>query len=120
MRKLFRTDIPDDLVGKILRCVGFTGLSDGKELRCQYIDTEILADTLTEIWPYYRPCYAKRYLKNELSYRNLITVVKHVLQTKGRTLISKERKSEGNSFTTYRLDGATQISQPAPFHLTFD
>lgn len=123
MRKLFRTDIPDDLVVKILRCVGFTGLSDGKELRHQYIDTDILAETLTELWPYYIPCHAKRYLKNDLTYYNLITIVRHVLRTRGRTLIAKERKSQGSSFTTYRLDGInspTLHATPTPFLLTFE
>lgn len=121
MTKLFRKDIPDEVVDKLCRALGFTGLNDGKELRHRNYDKVLLEEALSLIWPYYVPCHAKRFLRSEPSFVEAITILRQVMRARGRTLIVRERKPGGISRTSYQLDKSlVEVSQETSFSITFD
>jgi hypothetical protein len=129
MRKLFRAPIPDDLATKLCISLGFiNGLDDYSDIRKRTFDRPLFEEAISELSGYYVPCWRDRYLKVDMSYQNGITILRHVLRDRNRDLIVKERKCNGKSITTYRMDtplpvrplpGTTQIPE-VNFTLTFD
>jgi hypothetical protein len=133
MRKLFRAPIPDDLATKLCISLGFPrGLGDYSDIRRRTHDRTLFEEAISELSGYYVPCWRDRYLKVDMSYQNGITILRHVLRERGRDLIVRERKSDGKSITTYRMDtplpsgtpaaaeaGSTPVPPPN-FTLTFD
>ena len=51
---------------------------------------------------YYIPCKARTYL-NDLNEKNIITILKQFIKTKGYTIISREKYSNKKKFIIYQL-----------------
>ena len=115
MKKILRQAIPDDLADKLLRSVGFAGIHDRTELVRMCIKEDLFEEAITELWAYYQPCHAKKFLERDLTEHNIITIIRHVLRSRGQNLIPKERKHDYNSYTTYRISPADNAPVlPAP------
>ena len=109
--QLFRYKPPLDLVKKILICFG---LDDFEDRRCFNRDMleqinaveqiECLKDKLSI---YYLPCKARNYL-NELTEKNIITLLRQLVKLYGYTLNSAEKYSRGVKKIIYQVIPITE------------
>lgn len=105
MRKLFRKTVPDDLINKVVSALGFRGMNDRCEVGFKSLLKEQMSEVLSELWPYYTPCYAKIFLVPDR--RKFVTVSRQLLRLKGASL--HQRKVKGRC-TFYSLS----LPEPPP------
>ena len=109
--QLFRYKPPLELVLKILNCFGLEDLDDRRcfnRVMLEDIDAvehiEILKD---ELAIYYLPCKARNYL-NQLTEKNIITLLRQLVKLYGYTLSSCEKYSRGVKHIIYQVIPITE------------
>lgn len=117
-RQLFRETPSDDVLVLLLRALGLRGLDDARELLQRNLDQALVEEAFTYLYPYYRKCYADKYLTAEPSFVKVITVARQVLRTRGRTLIAQEKSIGGKKRVVWRLDG--DLKKETGFYCAFD
>lgn len=104
--QLFTKIPPNDLFIKILNCFGFENMDDRRSFtrkHLSYINTVKKLENLIPLLKiYYIPCKARTYL-NSLTEKNVITVLRQVLKTRGHTLNSSEKYVKGAKFIIYNI-----------------
>ena len=104
--QLFRKNPTDELIQKIVIAFGFRSLNDR---RCFSrndlikLDTvNIIKDLKPELELYYLPCKARTFL-NDLNCKNVVTILRQCIKTKGFIIFSREKYCKGDKFIVYNL-----------------
>ena len=117
MKKLFRAEVPNDILEKLLRSVGFNGLSDKRELLTRTFNQTLAEEAFVEVWAYYTPCFARVFLRDKPTFIQTITVCRQILRQRGVALSSREISRAGKKIYVWRLNNTVDENE---FHLTFD
>lgn len=59
----------------------------------------------------YTPCKARVYLDQPITLQRALTILKHVLRSSGRTLMSRERNVRGKKTTYYQIIGQDDVEK---------
>lgn len=112
--QLFKKIPDNELVLEILETFGISNLEDNKPFSRNDI---VSNDTIKKIESIkykleecYLPCKSRLYL-NSLTEKNIITILRQVVKTRGYTLSSREKYIKGVKFIVYsitRIDGNNQ------------
>ena len=104
--QLFRKTPSDELVNKIVAAFGFRTLSDRRSFSrsdLSKLDTVIKIKEMKGLLEqYYLPCKARTYL-NDLNSKNIVTILRQCIKTKGYTICSREKYLKGDKFIIYSL-----------------
>lgn len=104
--QLFKKLPDDEIVNKILNCFGLINLNDNRHFSRNDLkknnSVEKLYNLKKDLIDYYIPCKARTYL-NDLNEKNIITILKQFIKTKGYTIISREKYSNKTKFIIYQL-----------------
>ena len=104
--QLFRKVPSDEVLSKIVEAFGFRSLNDRRSFsRNDLLKLDTVAK-VQEMKPileqYYLPCKARTYL-NELTEKNVVTILRQCLKTKGYTICSREKYLKGDKFIIYSI-----------------
>ena len=102
MKNLFRMNPPQDTIMRVLDVVGWKTLRDQHKAHLKSIEDANAA--LTELWPYYQPCWARVYLKANPSLKEYMTIVRQILRTINKNITAVERRVNYKSKTYYYLE----------------
>ncbi len=104
--QLFRFIPPREVLMKLLNIFGLSGLDDNRNFtRHDMVKLNVLEEisnmknTLEE---YYLPCKARTYL-NDITYKNVITILRQVIRLYGHSVISREKYIKGDKFIIYQI-----------------
>lgn len=104
--QLFRKQPSDEIIQKIVIAFGFRSLTDR---RCfsradlyKLGTVEVIKELKPELETYYLPCKARTYL-NDLNCKNVVTILRQCIKTKGYTISSREKYLKGDKFIIYNL-----------------
>jgi len=105
--QLFKKKPTDDIIKELLYVTGFNSLEDPKEIsRIQLATTEVI-DKYLKIQPdianFYIPCKAKIYITEEPTAKNIITIIRHILKTRGYFVQSQEKYQSGHKTVFYKI-----------------
>jgi len=104
--QLFKKEPCDNIIEKLLNCFGLKNINDDRHFSredLKKIDSvNKIYEIKEELNKYYIPCKARTYL-NDLNEKNIITILKQFLKSKGYTIISREKYSKKNKFIIYKL-----------------
>lgn len=104
--QLFRKHPSDELFLRILNCFGLSDLDDSRSFSRN--DLKILKtvkhieNILPQLIECYLPCKARSYL-TRLTEKNVVTVLRQILRTRGYTMLSREKYVKGHKFIIYSL-----------------
>ena len=104
----FKEQPPDNLIQNAVESIGLTGISDFKWVSEGFLNPTLQHKVLKDIEPFYYPCYAKTFLKEEINYSNYITIVRQLLKTKGFVLERKTARRQ-LSKNVYIFEGQYRI-----------
>lgn len=128
--RLFREDVPDELVMKFFSCLGLTSLTDCRWFYKTSITPficEKFDEMLVLLEPYYYP-HKKFLVQREMTDNRYMQVLRQLARAKGYVLESKEVRTKlcgkYNKTVMYRLH-STKVSIPIqtsedPFTVEFD
>ena len=98
MRNLFRAAVPEETISKLLLCVGWKTLKDPQRA---VLVPGLCAEAFTELWPYYWPVWAKKFLKDTPTLKEVITIIRQVLRQKNIQICAVERSCAPNKRKTF-------------------
>lgn len=106
INQLFIKHVDNDLVLRLLKCYGLSGLDDKKEF-CKFDilsnnTIEKVSTMIDDLSKYYLPCKAKVYLTN-LNERRVLTILKQVIRLEGYYLKAKEKTLNNKKVMFYKL-----------------
>jgi len=104
--QLFRK-LPDDIIiNKLLLAFGLTSLKDTNQFSrrdLETLGTVIAVENMkNELEQYYLPCKFRTYL-HDLNTKNVVTILRQFIKTKGYSIQSQEKYSKGDKFIIYGL-----------------
>ncbi len=115
--QLFKKIPDNDLILEILETFGISNLEDTKTFSRNDIihnntinKIENIKHKLEEC---YLPCKSRLYL-NQLTEKNIITILRQVVKTKGYTLNSKEKYIKGLKYIVYNIKKIEDINIVEP------
>ncbi len=104
--QLFRKHPSDEVVNRIVEAFGFRSLEDRRSFSRSDLaklntvnQIKQLKSTLEQ---YYLPCKARSYL-NDLNEKNIITILRQCIKTRGYTITSREKYLKGEKVIIYSL-----------------
>lgn len=104
--QLFRKVPSDEVLTKIVEAFGFRSLNDRRSFsRSDLLKLDTVAkvqEMKAVLEQYYLPCKARTYL-NELTEKNVVTILRQCLKTKGYTICSREKYLKGDKFIIYSI-----------------
>jgi hypothetical protein len=104
--QLFRKLPDEEIINKLLLAFGLTSLKDTNNFSRR--DLETLGTVIAiehmkqELEKYYLPCKSRTYL-HDLNTKNIVTVLRQFVKTKGYSIQSQEKYSQGDKFIIYGL-----------------
>ena len=78
------------MINSVVSALGFRSMQDRSEVGHRSLLKEKMLEVLSELWPYYTPCYAKLFLVPDR--RKFVTVVRQLLRLKGASLLQRKVK----------------------------
>ena len=104
--QLFRKLPDEEIINKLLLAFGLTSLKDTNNFSRRDLDTlgTVIAieHMKQELEKYYLPCKSRTYL-HDLNTKNIVTVLRQFVKTKGYSIQSQEKYSQGDKFIIYGL-----------------
>ena len=105
--QLFRKIPPKNVVINVLNVFGLKDFDDQRYFSRKDLETLRCVDTMNnKIKPllvdYYLPCKSRTYL-NDLTPKNVITVLRQIVRLYDYNVISKEKYIKGDKFIIYQL-----------------
>ena len=104
--QLFKVYPSTELIRQLLYAFGVNGLDDDTPFSRADLQRRNTVSNLIKLKPYlekcYIPCKARTYLNN-LTEKNVITILRQVLRHLGYTVFSKEKYMRGNKFILYHI-----------------
>ncbi len=104
--QLFRKPLSDELINRIVEAFGFRSLNDRRSfsrsdlLKLNSVENVKALKPLLE--QYYLPCKARSYL-SDLNEKNIVTILRQCIKTKGYTINSREKYLKGDKFIIYSI-----------------
>jgi hypothetical protein len=119
--QLFTKKPSDDIIKEILSVTGLGSLEEPKEIsRSQLSNPETIKKYL-EIQPivstYYIPCKSKKYITTDPTAKNIITVIRHLLKTRGYAVQSQEKYQSGHKTVFYKVAPKSAGKIPNELHI---
>lgn len=102
-KKLFRTPPPKELVESILRSSGLIGLHDLRWFSKDELRLTEQDEWLPQLYVYYLPCKAKRFLYDTIDGYRMITILRHILRPQGYDLHVQERLYRDQKQSLYQI-----------------
>ena len=102
-KKLFRCIPPKDMVESILRSSGLLGLHDLRWFSKDELKVDGQDEWIPQLYPYYLPCKAKRFLHDALDGARVITIIRHILRPQGYDLQVQERLYREQKQSLYQI-----------------
>ena len=118
--QLFKAYPTNELFNKVISAFGFDDIANTTPFSRNELKYLKTVEKINLLKPYlekcYIPCKARTYLNN-LTEKNVITILRQILKTKGYIVTSKEKYMKGHKFIVYRitekkLDEYIPVSQP--------
>ena len=114
--QLFRQPPPLELCERVLHAFGLSSFEDRTLFSRQDLETlqcvASMAQLKHELMQYYLPCKGRTYL-NDLTTKNVITILRQLARLFGHTMRSQEKYVKGRKFIIYQLtDIERQTYQP--------
>lgn len=104
--QLFRKALTDEVIQEIVSAFGFRSLKDRRSFSRSDLIKLDTVDKIKEMKPqleqYYLPCKARTYL-NDLNEKNVVTILRQCIKTRGYTITSREKYLKGDKFIIYSL-----------------
>tara|TARA_B100001758_G_C18256484_1_gene528622 strand:- start:479 stop:898 length:420 start_codon:yes stop_codon:yes gene_type:complete len=104
--QLFRFTPPRDVLIQLLECFGLEQLDDNRNFTradMEKMDTITKINELKQVLEeYYLPCKARTYL-NDITFKNVITILRQIVRLYGYSVISREKYMRGEKFIIYQL-----------------
>ena len=104
--QLFAKIPPYDLFIKILKCFGLDNINDKRSFTRKHLTYINTVEKMEELVPtlklYYIPCKARTYLNN-LTEKNVVTILRQILKTQQHSLNSREKYVKGSKFIIYNI-----------------
>tara|TARA_B100001094_G_C18153537_1_gene785108 strand:+ start:741 stop:1130 length:390 start_codon:yes stop_codon:yes gene_type:complete len=104
--QLFRILPSDEIITNLLYCFGLKNLDDNRHFSRDDLkkinSVENLYKIKKNLSDFYLPCKSRTYL-NDLNEKNIITILKQFIKTKGYTIISREKYTNKKKFIIYQL-----------------
>ena len=104
--QLFRKIPSEEIVVKIVEAFGFRSLKDRRSFSRSDLSKLDTVNKIKEmkilLEQYYLPCKARTYL-NDLTEKNIVTILRQCIKTKGYTINSREKYLKGDKFIIYSL-----------------
>lgn len=104
--QLFRFIPSREVLMKLLGIFGLSGLDDTRNFTKQDMEKLNTLDEMnklkTVLEEYYLPCKARTYL-NDITYKNIITILRQVIRLYGYSVISREKYIKGDKFIIYQI-----------------
>ena len=104
--QLFAKIPPYDLFIKILKCFGLDNINDKRSFTRKHLTYINTVQKMEELVPklklYYIPCKARTYLNN-LTEKNVVTILRQILKTQQHSLNSREKYVKGSKFIIYNI-----------------
>jgi len=104
--QIYSSQPSDELFQKIIEAFGLMEMNTKQSFTRIDLKNKDTLNKLTNLIPYlkkcYLPCKARTYL-NDLTYKNIITILRHALKTRGYTVLSREKYSKGTKYIHYRI-----------------
>jgi len=104
--QLFKQIPTRDLCIKVLNCFGLQNFDDTSCFSRKDLETIKTVDAMNKLKPelyrYYLPCKARTYL-NDLTTKNVITVLRQLVRIMGYSVYSREKYIRGEKFIIYNL-----------------
>ena len=104
--QLFRKYPSDEIINKVLSTFMISDIDDQKtfsRVDMKYINTcEKLQNLKSELEEFYIPCKARTYLVF-LDEKSALTILRQLIKTRNRILISHEKFSNGHKTTLYSI-----------------
>jgi hypothetical protein len=105
--QLFKKKPSDDIINEVLQVTGFNSLDDPKEVSRTYIDSDSVIKKYLEIQEnvaaFYIPCKSKKYIMEIPTGKNIITIIRHLLKTRGYSVQSQEKYKSGQKTIIYKI-----------------
>lgn len=104
--QLFRKQPSDEIINQIVAAFGFRCLNDrrsfsrGDLIKLETVDK--IKDMKNQLEQFYLPCKARTYL-NDLNEKNVVTILRQCIKTRGYTICSREKYLKGDKFIIYSL-----------------
>ena len=102
-KKLFRIIPPKDMVESILRSSGLIGIHDLRWFSKDELKLNEQEEWLVQLYPFYLPCKAKRFLNTEIDGARAITIFRHILRPHGYDLHVQERLYRDQKQSLYQI-----------------
>jgi len=102
-KKLFRCTPPKEFVESILRNIGLIGLHDLRWFSKDELKVGEQDEWLPQLYPYYLPCKAKRFLHEALDCSRMVTILRHILRPHGYDLHVQERLYREQKHSLYQI-----------------
>ena len=90
-RTVFRTRPSDELVNQSLRALGISGLDGTEEVGEIHMDGALVAAVIEGLRGVYFPCMFKRYVKDDMTYKDYLVIVRQLLKTRNRIFRRREK-----------------------------
>ena len=105
--QLFRKIPPKNVVINILNVFGLKDFDDQRYFSRKDLETLKCVDSMNEkikplLSEYYLPCKSRTYL-NDLTPKNVITILRQIVRLYDYNVISKEKYIKGDKFIIYQL-----------------
>ena len=104
--QLFRTNLTHETALSVIKCFGLLDFNDNHNFSRRDL---VIFDTVnkvnelkSELEKYYLPCKARTYL-NDLTPKNVITILRQVVKNHGYEVYSREKYIRGDKFIIYQL-----------------
>jgi len=104
--QLFRKQPSDELIQLVVAAFGFRSLNDRRCFsRSDLVKLKTvpkIKELKSDLESFYLPCKARTYL-NDLNEKNVVTILRQIIKTKGFTICSREKYLKGDKFIIYNL-----------------
>ena len=104
--QLFKSIPPREVVIKVLNIFGLKTLDDNRNFTRHDIEKLGTVNKIYQLKPileeYYIPCKARTYL-NDMTSKNIITVLRQLVRLYGYSVISREKYIKGDKFIIYQI-----------------
>jgi hypothetical protein len=119
--QLFKKKPSDDIINEVLHITGFNSLDDPKEVSRTYLDSDEVIEKYLEIQEnvasFYIPCKSKKYIIDTPTGKNIITIIRHMLKTRGYSVQSQEKYKSGQKTTVYKIIPKTDANNNNELHV---
>ena len=109
--QLFKITPPKELVLEIVNTFGLIDFDDNRNFCRRDLSVMCTVDKIIELKKklekYYLPCKSRTYL-NDLTDKNVITILRQVVRPHGYIVASREKYIRGDKFIIYQLISAEQ------------